>query len=111
MLTGSLGMLPSASLGASDATGRRKALYEPVHGSAPDIAGKDVANPLACILSFAMMLRYSFDMAEEAELVEKAVRRALASGARTGDIIQPNTGRVSTRVMGDTVLRELEKAA
>ena len=111
MLTGSLGMLPSASLGAPDATGRRKALYEPVHGSAPDIAGKDVANPLACILSFAMMLRYSFDMAEEAELVEKAVRRALASGARTGDIIQPNTGRVSTRVMGDTVLRELEKAA
>jgi 3-isopropylmalate dehydrogenase len=111
MLTGSLGMLPSASLGATDASGRRKALYEPVHGSAPDIAGKDIANPLACILSFAMMLRYSFDMAEEAELVEKAVRRALASGARTGDIIQPNTGRVSTRVMGDTVLRELEKAA
>ena len=63
MLTGSLGMLPSASLGAADATGRRKALYEPVHGSAPDIAGKDVANPLACILSFAMMLRYSFDWA------------------------------------------------
>src|SRR5436305_1499755 len=70
MLTGSLGMLPSASLGAPDASGRRKALYEPVHGSAPDIAGKDVANPLACVLSFAMMLRYSFDMAQEAELVE-----------------------------------------
>jgi 3-isopropylmalate dehydrogenase len=111
MLTGSLGMLPSASLGASDATGRRKALYEPVHGSAPDIAGEDVANPLACILSFSMMLRYSFDMAEEAELVEDAVRRALAAGVRTGDIAQPNTARVSTRVMGDTVLRELEKAA
>jgi 3-isopropylmalate dehydrogenase len=111
MLTGSLGMLPSASLGMPDATGRRKALYEPVHGSAPDIAGKDVANPLACILSFAMMLRYSFDMAEEAELVEDAVRRALAAGVRTGDIAQPNTARVSTRVMGDTVLRELEKAA
>jgi 3-isopropylmalate dehydrogenase len=111
MLTGSLGMLPSASLGAADATGRRKALYEPVHGSAPDIAGKDMANPLACILSFAMMLRYSFDMAEEADLVEDAVRRALASGVRTSDIVQPNTGRVSTRVMGDTVLRELEKAA
>jgi len=111
MLTGSLGMLPSASLGASDASGRRKALYEPVHGSAPDIAGKDIANPLACILSFAMMLRYSFDMAEEAGLVEDAVRRALASGVRTSDIVQPNTGRVSTRVMGDTVLRELEKAA
>jgi len=111
MLTGSLGMLPSASLGAPDAAGHRKALYEPVHGSAPDIAGKDVANPLACILSFAMMLRYSFDMAEEADLVEDAVRRALAAGVRTSDIVQPNTGRVSTRVMGDTVLRELEKAA
>jgi 3-isopropylmalate dehydrogenase len=110
MLTGSLGMLPSASLGAPDATGRRKALYEPVHGSAPDIAGQDVANPLACILSFSMMLRYSFDMAEEADLVEDAVRRALAAGARTGDIAQPHTARVSTRVMGDTVLRELEKA-
>src|SRR5438105_1398331 len=79
MLTGSLGMLPSASLGAADATGRRRALYEPVHGSAPDIAGKNLANPLACILSFAMMLRYSFDMAEEADLVDNAVRRALAS--------------------------------
>jgi 3-isopropylmalate dehydrogenase len=111
MLTGSLGMLPSASLGAPDASGRRKALYEPVHGSAPDIAGKDIANPLASILSFAMMLRYSFDMAEEADLVEDAVRRALAAGVRTSDIVQPNTGRVSTRVMGDTVLRELEKAA
>ena len=111
MLTGSLGMLPSASLGASDATGRRKALYEPVHGSAPDIAGKDAANPLACILSFAMMLRYSFDLAEEANLVEDAVRRALAAGVRTSDITQPNTGRVSTRVMGDTILRELEKVA
>jgi len=110
MLTGSLGMLPSASLGAPDATGRRKALYEPVHGSAPDIAGKDVANPLACILSFAMMLRYSFELAEEADLVEDAVRRALAAGVRTSDIVQPNTARVSTRVMGDTVLRELEKA-
>src|SRR5205085_1495326 len=111
MLTGSLGMLPSASLGAADATGRRRALYEPVHGSAPDIAGKGVANPLACILSFAMMLRYSFDMPEEAELVEGAVRRALASGVRTADIMQASTARVSTRVMGDTILRELERAA
>src|SRR5437764_4618951 len=111
MLTGSLGMLPSASLGAADATGRRRALYEPVHGSAPDIAGKGVANPLACILSFAMMLRYSFDMAEEADLVDNAVRRALASGVRTADIMQPNTARISTRVMGDTILRELEKPA
>src|SRR6202008_1561044 len=80
MLTGSLGMLPSASLGAPDTSGRRKALYEPVHGSAPDIAGKNAANPLACMLSFSMMLRYSFDLAEEAGLVEDAVRRALASG-------------------------------
>ena len=89
MLTGSLGMLPSASLGAPDASGRRKALYEPVHGSAPDIAGKGVANPLACILSFAMMLRYSFDMPDEADLVENAVRDTLAAGARTADIAQP----------------------
>jgi 3-isopropylmalate dehydrogenase len=111
MLTGSLGMLPSASLGAANTSGRRKALYEPVHGSAPDIAGKDVANPLACILSFAMMLRYSFDMDEEAKLVEDSVRRALAAGVRTGDIAQPNSARVSTRMMGDTVLHELEKAA
>jgi 3-isopropylmalate dehydrogenase len=109
MLTGSLGMLPSASLGAVDAAGRRKALYEPVHGSAPDIAGKDVANPLACILSLAMMLRYSFDLGEEADLVENAVRRALAAGVRTNDIVQPNTARVSTRGMGDTILSELEK--
>jgi 3-isopropylmalate dehydrogenase len=106
MLAGSIGMLPSASM-ATDAKG----LFEPVHGSAPDIAGKDMANPLACILSFSMMLRYSFDMPDEADLVESAVRQALASGVRTSDIIQPNTGRVSTRVMGDTVLRELEKAA
>src|SRR5271163_1730167 len=110
MLTGSLGMLPSAALGASDASGRRKALYEPVHGSAPDIAGKGVANPLASILSFAMMLRYSFDLADEAGLVEDAVRRALAAGVRTADIRQPNTAPVSTRVMGDTILRELEKS-
>jgi 3-isopropylmalate dehydrogenase len=111
MLTGSLGMLPSASLGAADPTGRRKALYEPVHGSAPDIAGKGVANPLACVLSFAMMLRYSFDMAEEAQLVEDAVRRTLAAGVRTADIAQPGAVRVSTREMGDAILRELDKAA
>jgi 3-isopropylmalate dehydrogenase len=110
MLTGSLGMLPSASLGAADAQGRRRALYEPVHGSAPDIAGKDMANPLAAILSLAMMLRYSFAMNEAAILVEDAVRRALAAGVRTSDIVQPNTARVSTRLMGDAVLRELERA-
>jgi 3-isopropylmalate dehydrogenase len=110
MLTGSLGMLPSASLGAADASGRRRALYEPVHGSAPDIAGKGVANPLACMLSFAMMLRYSFDMADEADLVENAVRNALASGTRTGDIAAAGDTRASTRQMGDVVLREIEKA-
>ncbi len=111
MLTGSLGMLPSASLGAADSSGRRKALYEPVHGSAPDIAGKDAANPLACILSFAMMLRYSFDMREEADLVEKAVKNALAKGVRTGDIMQPGMKRVSTTEMGNAVLDELAKLA
>ncbi len=110
MLTGSLGMLPSASLGAADAAGRRRALYEPVHGSAPDIAGKDLANPLACVLSFAMMLRYSFDMGEEADLVENAVRRTLAAGVRTNDINQAGAGGVSTRAMGDAVLREIEQS-
>jgi 3-isopropylmalate dehydrogenase len=109
MLTGSLGMLPSASLGAADRTGRRRALYEPVHGSAPDIAGKGVANPLACMLSFAMMLRYSFDLAEEAGLVENAVRDTLAAGTRTADIAQAGAAAVPTRAMGDAILRELEK--
>ncbi len=111
MLTGSLGMLPSASLGAADSSGRRKALYEPVHGSAPDIAGQDAANPLACILSFAMMLRYSFDLNEEADLVEKAVKNALATGVRTGDIMQPGMRRVSTTEMGNAVLAEIQKLA
>src|SRR4029079_6566026 len=105
MLTGSLGMLPSASLGAADSSGRVKVCYEPVHGSAPDIAGKGVANPLACMLSFAMMLRYSFDLADEADLVEDAVRRTLAAGARTADIAQPGAAKVATREMGDAVLR------
>ncbi|HUZ72254.1 MAG TPA: 3-isopropylmalate dehydrogenase [Stellaceae bacterium] len=111
MLTGSLGMLPSASLGAADKSGRRKALYEPVHGSAPDIAGQDAANPLASILSLAMMLRYSFDLEDEAKLIEAAVLAALESGVRTGDILQPGTARVSTTAMGDAVLKELEKRA
>jgi 3-isopropylmalate dehydrogenase len=111
MLTGSLGMLPSASLGTPDATGRRRALYEPVHGSAPDIAGKDLANPLATILSLAMMLRYSFDQAEEADLIEKAVDRVLAAGIRTGDIMTPCATKVSTTGMGDAVLKELDRLA
>ena len=110
MLTGSLGMLPSASLGAADARGRRRALYEPVHGSAPDIAGKDMANPLASVLSLAMMLRYSFDQADEAEVLEKAVDRVLASGIRTADIMTPGGTRVSTVAMGDALLKELERA-
>ncbi|HEX6978797.1 MAG TPA: 3-isopropylmalate dehydrogenase [Alphaproteobacteria bacterium] len=111
MLTGSLGMLPSASLGAPDATGRRKALYEPIHGSAPDIAGKDIANPLAMLLSFAMMLRYSFDLAEEADLVERAAKNVLARGIRTADIMQPGMTKVSTTQMGDEILKELERLA
>ncbi len=114
MLTGSLGMLPSASLGAAPAKaggGVRKALYEPVHGSAPDIAGRDVANPVAAMLSFAMLLRYSFEMREEASLIEGAVARVLASGLRTADIMQPGKGKVSTTVMGDSILRELDKQA
>jgi 3-isopropylmalate dehydrogenase len=109
MLTGSLGMLPSASLGAPDASGRRKALYEPVHGSAPDIAGRDAANPLAMMLSYAMMLRWSFDMEEDARLVETAVEQVLAGGMRTADIYSPGTAKVSTSTMGDAVLRALDK--
>ena len=109
MLTGSLGMLPSASLGETDVTGRRKALYEPVHGSAPDIAGGGQANPLACVLSYAMMLRYSFDLSDEADLVEKAVANVLAGGLRTADIMQPGKAKVSTEVMGESIVRELEK--
>jgi 3-isopropylmalate dehydrogenase len=110
MLTGSLGMLPSATLGAVQEDGRRHALYEPIHGSAPDIAGRGVANPLAQILSLAMMLRYSFDLPEEAGLVEAAVVRVLANGLRTADIMAPGAARVGTGVMGESVLRELEKA-
>ena len=109
MLTGSLGMLPSASLGAPDESGRRKALYEPVHGSAPDIAGRDAANPLAMMLSYAMMLRWSFDMEEDAKLVETAVEQVLAGGMRTADIYSPGTAKVSTSTMGDAVLRALDK--
>ncbi len=111
MLTGSLGMLPSASLGAADPTGRRKALFEPVHGSAPDIAGKGVANPLATLLSFAMALRYSFDLGDDATLIEQGVQNLLAQGARTPDIMQPGMTKVSTTGMGDGLLKELDKLA
>jgi 3-isopropylmalate dehydrogenase len=111
MLTGSLGMLPSATLGAPDASGKRLALYEPIHGSAPDIAGKGIANPLAQLLSFAMLLRYSFGMDEEAALIERAVTNVLASGLRTADIMAPGTAKVGTGVMGESILRELDKLA
>jgi 3-isopropylmalate dehydrogenase len=109
MLTGSLGMLPSASLGAPMDNGRPKALYEPVHGSAPDIAGQGKANPSACILSFAMALRYSFDLGDEATRLEKAVEAVLAQGIRTADLLQAEGGKpVSTREMGDAVIAALE---
>jgi 3-isopropylmalate dehydrogenase len=108
MLTGSLGMLPSASLGEEDpATGKRKSLYEPVHGSAPDIAGKSLANPIAMIGSLGMALRYSFGLLEAADLVEKAVSNVLAEGLRTKDIAEPGRNAVSTAEMGDAVLKEL----
>lgn len=102
MLTGSIGMLPSASLDANN-----KGLYEPSHGSAPDIAGKGVANPLATILSAAMMLRYTFGLEEQAQRVESAVKKVLAQGFRTGDIFEPGTTKVGTREMGDAVLAAL----
>ncbi|MCJ8056467.1 3-isopropylmalate dehydrogenase [Shinella curvata] len=104
MLTGSLGMLPSASLGAPDAKGQRKALYEPVHGSAPDIAGKGIANPIAMIASFAMCLRYSFNMVAEADNLEKAIAEVLDSGIRTGDIMSEGSRQVGTTEMGDAIL-------
>ncbi len=111
MLTGSLGMLPSATLGAPDASGRRHALYEPIHGSAPDIAGRGVANPMAQILSFAMLLRYSFEMEEDALLIERACTNVLASGMRTADIMVPGAAKVGTSVMGESVMREMDKLA
>ncbi len=111
MLTGSLGMLPSASLGAVDEYGRRKALYEPVHGSAPDIAGQGMANPLAMLLSFAMTLRYSFDLQEDADLLEQAAQAVLSRGIRTGDIMAAGAEKVSTAQMGDAVCEELDKRA
>jgi len=109
MLTGSLGMLPSASLGAPMANGRPKALYEPVHGSAPDIAGQGKANPIACILSFAMALRYSFDQGDEADRLEQAVEKVLADGLRTADLIgEDGVQPVTTGQMGDAILAALD---
>ena len=109
MLTGSLGMLPSASLGLPMANGRPKAMYEPVHGSAPDITGQGKANPIACILSFAMALRYSFDQGAEADRLEAAIETVLADGARTGDLMGPEGGTpLSTTQMGDVILAALD---
>ena len=111
MATGSLGMLPSASLGAPDASGRRNALYEPVHGTAPDIAGQGKANPLAMLLSYSMMLRYSFDMQEDADMVDQAVEAVLNKGLRTGDIMSDGMTMVSTTEMGEAVIAELAALA
>src|SRR4029434_6442220 len=104
MLAGSIGMLPSASLDVN-----QKGLYEPIHGSAPDIAGQDKANPLATILSLGMMFRYSLARADIADRIEGAVRRVLANGLRTGDIALPGEKVVGTRAMGDAVLAELRQ--
>jgi len=112
MLTGSLGMLPSASLGElNPKTGKRKAMYEPVHGSAPDIAGKSMANPIAMLTSFGMALRYSFGMGREADLIEQAVTNVLAAGLRTADIKSEGTTVVGTQEMGEAVIREVERLA
>jgi 3-isopropylmalate dehydrogenase len=112
MLTGSLGMLPSASLGETDAkTRKRRALYEPVHGSAPDIAGKGQANPIAMLASFAMALRYSFAMGKEADVIDQAIAATLAKGLRTGDIKSEGATVVGTAAMGAAVIAEIEKLA
>jgi 3-isopropylmalate dehydrogenase len=112
MLAGSLGMLPSASLGLPDPkTGIPKALYEPIHGSAPDIAGKGIANPIAQMASFGMALRYSCNMAKEADLLDGAIAATLAQGYRTGDIMQPNMRKVGTTEMGRAIVTELERLA
>ena len=107
MLTGSIGMLPSASLGAASDGGTGKAMYEPIHGSAPDIQGQDLANPLATILSVAMMLRYSFNEVEAADDIEAAVERVLDKGIRTSDIYEEGTTKVGCKAMGDAVIEEL----
>ncbi len=107
MLTGSLGMLPSASLGAPDANGKRRAMYEPVHGSAPDIAGKNIANPIATIASASMMLRYSFNCEQIANKIDKAIETVLDNGLRTADIAINDDKTISTTDMGDAILQAL----
>ena len=108
MLTGSLGLLPSASLGAKDKNGKIRSMYEPVHGSAPDIAGKNIANPIATILSLSMALKYSLDLDKEAEQLDKAVQSVLDDGLRTKDIMSKNMKEVSTSVMGDAIIAKLK---
>ena len=108
MLTGSLGLLPSASLGAKDKNGKMRSMYEPVHGSAPDIAGTGKANPIATILSFSMALRYSLDLEKEADNIDKAVQKVLDDGLRTKDIISKGKKEVSTSEMGDAIISKLK---
>lgn len=108
MLTGSLGMLPSASLGAANADGKRKSLYEPVHGSAPDIAGQGIANPIAMLSSLAMCLRYSFNQGDVADRLEGAITKVLDQGLRTGDIMQDGMTKVSTQQMGEAVVKAMD---
>jgi len=108
MLTGSLGMLPSASLSGKNKDGKFKSMYEPCHGSAPDIAGKNIANPLASILSFSMALRYSFDMDKDADMLDKAVKDVLRDGHRTADIMETGKNKVATSQMGDLVISKLK---
>jgi 3-isopropylmalate dehydrogenase len=110
MVAGSLGMLPSASLGPLRPDGKRQALYEPIHGSAPDIAGKGIANPLGAILSFALCLRYSLGLPQEGTRLEQAVERAVSAGVRTADIADAGMTPCSTAAMGDAVLRELAQS-
>jgi 3-isopropylmalate dehydrogenase len=109
MVSGSLGMLPSASIGPRRADGRRSALYEPIHGSAPDIAGQGIANPIGAIRSFAMCLRHSLDRPQDASLLERAVEAALTAGARTRDIASAGQSELSTTMMTDAVLAELTR--
>ena len=108
MLTGSLGLLPSASLGAKNKDGKIRAMYEPIHGSAPDIAGQGISNPIATILSFAMALRYSINLGKEADALEKAVQSVLDEGLRTKDILSKGTKKVSTSEMGDAIISKLQ---
>ena len=109
MLTGSLGLLPSASLGAKDKNGKMRSMYEPVHGSAPDIAGKNLANPIATILSFSMALRYSLNLEKEAKELDLAVQSVLDMGLRTKDIYSKGNKEVSTSEMGDAIIAQLQK--